>query len=357
MAAPKKVSNKELDLFVKTIPASVTPKINWDAGDGQRKKVLKSKKYSQAAATKIIKSIQTKIGKGGAVTSPDGTKIEGTGDGGFIIVRKLPSGKEAQTVYDRSRLELLGATTKEKMKWKKAAPTPVKAEVEEKAPAPAETKPAPAKAEPVKDKTTKKKGPKAQTPTERIADYKGPVYIDDFFGSADAQQFWADMGEELPTRALPPMTAAARNKMKIDLRSPTSRIIGVPAGFGGSKPKTEQEKTAVEVAKAEGINATNVVNCNEVDYDNLLAGKEKWAQVGGDWFTKWSRGFCGWMAGATVHPKSKRQQLTPEGKANIEAPAELKREMSECREMMYEMRDVLAPSACSYGVKRLLRKE
>ena len=92
---------------------------------------------------------------------------------------------------------------------------------------------------------------------------------------------------------------------------------------------------------------TTPSECKNYKYSDL-------SDRGRNWLDKWGRGLCTWAAGATlqVKPRQKKYtQLTPEGKVKRETPVETAKQMRACRDMLWEMRDVLAPSACAYRAK------
>ena len=61
--------------------------------------------------------------------------------------------------------------------------------------------------------------------------------------------------------------------------------------------------------------------------------------------------------GQRFHPESPRQQLDKAGNVKKESPKQLQSSIGQCRDMLWEMRDVLAPSACAYAMNNIIQKE
>jgi hypothetical protein len=75
-----------------------------------------------------------------------------------------------------------------------------------------------------------------------------------------------------------------------------------------------------------------------------------------EWFARFSMNWCAFAAGATVHPRSKVKQarrLTKGGKwvGETYGSGKMLTQMNDCRQMMWELRDALAPAACDMSLK------
>jgi hypothetical protein len=127
-----------------------------------------------------------------------------------------------------------------------------------------------------------------------------------------------------------------------------------PEEFFTTQNMTDFAKKAMLPTGDRTLKGTTIPSdCKNIKYADL-------SDKGQMWFNKWGRGLCSWLAGATLQVKARQKkytQLTPEGKAKRETPVETAKQMRACRDMMWELRDALAPSACSYRVKTGQRKK
>lgn len=363
----------------------------------KRKAALKKNKITQKAAKELINKIRTQLLKpDGAVVSPSFGYI-GDNEGGYI--KQIFNTGEPPMVVTRPRITTMSTATgdgydllltQKKAAEKKAAPPKKKAPAKKKATPKQEFKPhmmyspdgeakkantfaqhlalekkgwghtkpkAKPKAKP-KTKTTKaatkpvtktkaktpvqskKQATKPQPASPQPRSEQAPIYAKGLFDPDDAgKPAWEQFFKEKKLENIAPrLTEAQRKKLR---KKYGDKIVTSDIEFPLSKKSGDKW----------------VYDCTTTEFGDIQDKTDGWQGDAYGWFTKWARGYCGWMSGATVHPESPRQQLDKAGKVKKETPAQLRGSIGECRDMLWEMRDVLAPSACAYAMNNIIQKE
>jgi hypothetical protein len=339
-----KITDNEAQAFILMLNAAYASKPNYAFQD--RKAELKKLKMPMTKTTALIGKVRDHLNAGG-VASTKGLDEEKayvfTGDGGGGFRYSFPDGSEV--VRDLGTLTTASARTGDKYdlllaqrKEASKAKTEVAAEPE---PAPAVVVAEPAPTEKKTKKKTKKKPAPPPTTSEDAPIYtKGLFAPDPDTGLPAWEEFFKEKSLE---KVAPRLSETERKKLR---KKYGPKVVTAETEFSlGTKSKDSAGKDRW------------TYDCTPTKFGDIHEGSEGWQGDAYSWFVKWSRGYCGWMSGATVHPDSPRQQLSKTGKVKKETPKQFQNAIGECRDMLWEMRDVLAPSACAYAMNNVIQTE